>query len=341
MKQMGLSERAILNILFVIVLIIFIGTNLYSYRQADKVSTSHEWVKHTHQVMEAINNVLLDVTEIESITRGFLITNDSLFIENIDEKISDAFKDLELTKSLVLDNSDQHRLLTSLEPLLTERMNIIKQSIADKRENKLQSNVALPLLHRAQTLTEKIKAIIKEFYQNEVILLHQREEAFIVTYKAANLYSTLIDLANLFILFIIMLFFNKMFSNLMVIKNQSKNSESLLRGIINGSKDYIAALDLNYNFIAVNEACKREFRHIFGKHLKTGINLKESLAHLPEEQEKAMAIWSRALQGEEFTVVQEFGADEKTRNKYELTFSPIYDEKNQLIGAAQFEECSV
>lgn len=106
-----------------------------------------------------------------------------------------------------------------------------------------------------------------------------------------------------------------------------------LRGIIDGSHDLIAALDLEFCFIALNRSYRREFQQIFGRYVSVGMSLIATLAHIPDEQAKAVALWSRALQGEEFTVVQELG-DNRTRQTYEITFSSIRNAHGELIGAS-------
>ncbi len=113
-----------------------------------------------------------------------------------------------------------------------------------------------------------------------------------------------------------------------------RKSGLLLKGIIDGSSEYIAALDLNYNILACNKAFERKFLEIFGKKVMIGMNLKDALAHLPEEQKKAINIWGRALRGEEFTVIENFGSDIQNQSTFEITYSSIYNEENKLIGAA-------
>ncbi|MDX2230680.1 MAG: PAS domain-containing protein [Leptolyngbyaceae cyanobacterium bins.349] len=107
-----------------------------------------------------------------------------------------------------------------------------------------------------------------------------------------------------------------------------------LVSIIEGSTDFIAALDLEFHFIAFNQAYQQEFQRIFGVEIKLGMSLVEALAQLPDEQAKAREIWERALRGEEFTVEREFGDETRNRSYYEITYSSIRDKDQNLIGAS-------
>ncbi len=113
-----------------------------------------------------------------------------------------------------------------------------------------------------------------------------------------------------------------------------QENQSLLYAILEGTTDLITALDLDFRVIALNSACKAEFAKIFGREIEIGMNLLEAVAHLPEEQAKLAQVWSRALAGEQFTIIEPFGDRTYERNYYEITYSSIKDKHNQQIGAS-------
>ncbi|HEY9597510.1 MAG TPA: PAS domain-containing protein [Cyanophyceae cyanobacterium] len=111
-------------------------------------------------------------------------------------------------------------------------------------------------------------------------------------------------------------------------------SQSLLTGIIEGTTDQIAALDLDLRYIAFNRAYKAEFLKLFGRDIAIGTSLIEALNDLPEQQAQWVEMWRRAVAGEQFTLIQEFGKAEGDRNYYEITYSSIKDKNGQLLGAS-------
>src|SRR5690242_501482 len=60
------------------------------------------------------------------------------------------------------------------------------------------------------------------------------------------------------------------------------------------------------------------------------------LAGLPEHREAVEVVWRRALSGEEFTQIAEFGDPGRDRRSYEMKFNVLRDPKGALIGAYQF-----
>ncbi len=57
----------------------------------------------------------------------------------------------------------------------------------------------------------------------------------------------------------------------------------------------------------MNAAYAREFEALYGVRPRAGDNLLDLLADHPEHRDAVRAVWSRALSGEEFTIVAEFG----------------------------------
>jgi PAS domain S-box-containing protein len=110
-------------------------------------------------------------------------------------------------------------------------------------------------------------------------------------------------------------------------------ADDLLRLIAEQSSDFIAALDTGYRYRALNPAYIDEFERIFGTRLEVGMSVPDALAHLPDEQERVMAMFERAQQGEEFTSIQPFGDEQRGRGIYEVRFRPIRAADGRLWGS--------
>ncbi|MFM2042746.1 MAG: hypothetical protein RLY86_1322 [Pseudomonadota bacterium] len=110
--------------------------------------------------------------------------------------------------------------------------------------------------------------------------------------------------------------------------------ESLLRGIAEGTADLIAAVDRDYRFLFFNEPYRRELRILWGREIQVGMSLMDVLAPWPEEQRKAKDYWDRALAGETFSEIVEFGPTAETTRVYDLRFSPVPGPGGRRLGAA-------
>ncbi|WP_132250449.1 PAS domain-containing protein [Methylobacterium segetis] len=100
----------------------------------------------------------------------------------------------------------------------------------------------------------------------------------------------------------------------------------------------VGALDHEFRVLAVNRAYAVEFESIYGVRPHIGDDLLALLAPWPEHQAAARRTWSRALSGEEFTLVEAFGNQDRRRTCYELRFTTLRDTEGRQIGAFQYAQ---
>ncbi|MFP4243145.1 MAG: PAS domain-containing protein, partial [Chitinispirillaceae bacterium] len=119
-------------------------------------------------------------------------------------------------------------------------------------------------------------------------------------------------------------------------EEQLRRTNGLIQSVTQGTEDMIAAEDLDYRFTYFNEAYSREFRKLWKEEIEVGTSMVEAMSPWPEEQKKARDLWSRAMRGESFKIIMEFGPTKKQMQYYDLRFNPLRDASGRIIGAAHF-----
>src|SRR5204863_4900368 len=99
---------------------------------------------------------------------------------------------------------------------------------------------------------------------------------------------------------------------------------------------FVLVADLQYRLLAVNKAAANEFERVYGVRPKTGDNLIDLLTTQPEQQMEVKTAWGRALSGEQFSAIQQFGNPARDRRSYEIRFNTLRDRDGNQIGAYQF-----
>ena len=118
--------------------------------------------------------------------------------------------------------------------------------------------------------------------------------------------------------------------------NEALAERKLLADIVEGTNAFVQVADLDYRWLAINRAAADEFERIFGIRPKVGDSMLELLASQPEHQAAVKAVWSRALGGEEFVEIGEFGDPARDRRFYEMRYNTLRDGNGVRIGAYQF-----
>jgi signal transduction histidine kinase len=110
----------------------------------------------------------------------------------------------------------------------------------------------------------------------------------------------------------------------------------ILADIVEGTNAFVQVADLDYRWLAINNAAAGEFERIFGVRPRVGDSMLDVLTGQPDHQRAVQAIWHRALSGEEFTAIEEFGDPARDRRAYEIRFNTLRDREGRRIGAYQF-----
>ncbi|WP_188910747.1 ATP-binding protein [Aureimonas endophytica] len=104
--------------------------------------------------------------------------------------------------------------------------------------------------------------------------------------------------------------------------------------IIDSSTAAVTALGLDGRILAINRANLTAFERVYGKRPAPGDDFLSLFAGAPDHLEQQRAIWARALAGEAFAIVQEFGDPGRERRSYEVRFAPLLDGEGRRICAS-------
>src|SRR5207253_4795579 len=102
--------------------------------------------------------------------------------------------------------------------------------------------------------------------------------------------------------------------------NAALAERKILADVVEGTDAFVQVVGLDFRWLAINNAAATEFERIFGVRPRTGDHVLHLLADQPDHQRDVRAVWTRALAGEEFTEIGEFGNPSRDRRFYEMRF---------------------
>jgi diguanylate cyclase (GGDEF)-like protein len=331
-KQANTTNRKALNLIFSLIIGLMLLFSFLTFHNINNYLHSNKWAFHTYEVIDTSNNLLVDMLEAQALVRAYYITNDRSYLVNMDFFIKDLNTQFSQLKNLTRDNQTQYTNIKKLEPLLTARKANLDTVVNLKNNQKGTNNTHY--IAKGQFLSEEIKRLIDTIQEVESQLLKNR--SFTADFSLRSIVYTILvgNFISLLTLLFIMFLFNRQLFKSVMAEKETKLSQTLLNGIINGSNDPIVALDKNHRFIAYNAAYEIEFKKLFNKQIRLGSAPYDYLQD-DEQCAKLKQFWNRALQGESFTVVERMGQANSQLTTYEFNFSSILDDNHQLIGAAQ------
>jgi len=115
-----------------------------------------------------------------------------------------------------------------------------------------------------------------------------------------------------------------------------RQTEAVLRSMIESPPGMVIfALDAQYRYLAYNQNHARTMQQIWGVRIGVGLNMLELIGR-EDDRAKARVNFDRALAGESFTLIEEYGDTRMDRRVYEDIYSPVHDDEGAIVGLAVY-----
>src|SRR5438552_1981333 len=115
--------------LFLAALLFLIGNAIISFWSLSTLYKNNSLVIHTLDVLEKIETVRADITSAESNQRGFLLTDNTQFLEPYERAVQDVEPTIDRLAELTSDNPAQQKNLVELRPSIVERIRLLRETL--------------------------------------------------------------------------------------------------------------------------------------------------------------------------------------------------------------------
>lgn len=177
-NNLSIRNKILLQAVAIIALLIVVVAIVYSGITASQDRAN--WVTHTYQVIGAADDILLNLVNIETGERGFLVTGEEVFLEPYTQGLATYNELQRSTQILVDDNPAQVRLLQAIDANVQEWLEIAVNPAIDVRRQvnsgsaELQAVDDLVSAGQGKQRLDAIRAQLAEFRKVESNLLEER-----------------------------------------------------------------------------------------------------------------------------------------------------------------------
>jgi signal transduction histidine kinase len=359
-----LRKKLFFLTLFILTAIGLIG--FADYKSNQKLLDSAQWVHHTERVIYQSDNIYSLSKDIEILTQGCIITNDSTSLEpRVFPKT--IFIYIRQLRELTLDNPRQQQQLDSLTLYMFKYLDFSYKTIELRNREGLVKAIAFVATREGKRYADRINAIVKTIQQEESLLLKQRtktNEASVVEFKRFSVIMlVLMGVLTVFLLIAGGKYFlqskeKKISAAELIVANEElvfqthlKDKAGLervrsekrleetidfdrnnLAALINNTDDMMWSIDMDLQLITFNEAFNKSVIMTTGKPLRRGNKIIS--AHANENRWNTFKIlYEKALKGNSFTILDRL--DYPAEIWSEVSFYPLRSE-NTIIGTACF-----
>jgi PAS domain S-box-containing protein len=159
---------------FGVAVAIIVAIGAAALRSSSATLESAGWVAHTLDVRGALDRAVATVIGAESDVRGFEISGDSAFLREYDAARTDLNSLLGRLRELTVDNPAQQRRLDSLQVLIPQRIELLRQVLDAHRRHGLAAGVELMSSGGVKPLMDQIRGLAARMEDEETRLLADR-----------------------------------------------------------------------------------------------------------------------------------------------------------------------
>jgi len=146
------------------------------YHNDQKVKSTSDWVEHTQEVLRKSDNIFLDILNVETGSRGYILTGNETFLSPFNNAATAINSNLTELAMLTKDNPNQQPRIDSLKRMTAERLDFTKYTIEVRKKNGLDEVAKIVAGGKGKILTDRIRSIIADINSEEFRLLKQRKK---------------------------------------------------------------------------------------------------------------------------------------------------------------------
>lgn len=163
-----------LGLLPIIVAILVSGYITYRYNRS--VAEIREEVRHSLVITAAIDDALIDLQDLETGQRGYLITGDEDYLEPFDEGRAHFETDLKTLKSLVSDDATHAASVESIVDLSNAKLDELEETISVRRAQGFEAAQAIVRSNEGKRTMDEIRDKVSALRAAEASRLEQQTQ---------------------------------------------------------------------------------------------------------------------------------------------------------------------
>jgi CheY-like chemotaxis protein/CHASE3 domain sensor protein/putative methionine-R-sulfoxide reductase with GAF domain len=206
---------------FIICSLVLLLVAFISFRNGTNFISSNQWVNHTHEVLNALEQTLVNELDAETRKRGYVITGDETYLDPFNRAMASVSGSLARVKELTKDNPAQQKNFAHIQAVTDSLTGFMTACIRIRRTEGFEKAKALVATGEGRRLLDEVRATIEDSREIEQALLAQRKQAN--TEDAQNFNYIFIALLSVIAIVLIAVYFI-VINNLKALKKAEQES---------------------------------------------------------------------------------------------------------------------
>jgi signal transduction histidine kinase/CheY-like chemotaxis protein/CHASE3 domain sensor protein len=186
-----------------LVVLFFLISGTIAYRNVTILRDNDAQIRHSHEVIIALDDILSTVQDAETGQRGYLLTGRDQYLAPYSEAVARVGAKLDTIAALTRDNAIQQARIAPLRRHVTAKLAELKQTIDLRQRQGAAAALAVVNADRGKVEMDAVRAQLDLMQEEEARLRTQRLDEMANAYQTARLTGLLATLVGVFLTLVI------------------------------------------------------------------------------------------------------------------------------------------
>jgi len=173
--KINIRQKLLLFAFIIIAGNVLIGFGVYNTNK--KLIESEKLVQHAENIISKLGDILSLEKDIESASRGFVITNDSSFLTPLFAAEKIVFVNIQHLNQLIQNNTVQKQRVDSIHFYMQKRLDFSLRQIEIRSNQGLIPAIEYVSTNKGKIFSDHLRRITADIEQDEAFLLKQRKQS--------------------------------------------------------------------------------------------------------------------------------------------------------------------
>jgi len=247
-----LSFKNRTNIAFFVALITFATIVWYSVQRNRSTEEDDQSVSHTRDVLEASELLRSHIYDAAVARRAFTLWGDSTQIDVFSLASKSALADFATLRKLTADNIEQQISLARMEPLVLQRLSLLKESVELHQRSRNDGKQQDAFDDQSTKMSTQIAELLDAFDRAERGVLKQQTAAARISYQRKTRVNAFLGVSVFLFLILTLALLNRELSRRETAEHSAAEQKELLQSILDSCSDAVIVADTSGKIILRN-----------------------------------------------------------------------------------------
>lgn len=241
-----------MNIAFLVALITLVIIGWFSVQGNRALEEDGQWVSHSRDVLEASQLLRSHLYDAAVARRAYTLWGDLAQIDAFSAASKSALTDFATLRKLTIDNTEQQVNLARMEPLIIERLSLLKESVELHQRSREDAKQQDSLNDKSTRISTQVTELLDGFDKAEHGLLQQRTAVAQDSYRRKNRVNAFLGVSVFLFLILTLGLLNGQLSLREHAERTAADQKELLQSILDSCSDAVIVADTSGKIILRN-----------------------------------------------------------------------------------------